>query len=95
MHPAVGGRGGAGSPQIDHGRIYCSNPAAVTTVSDGALSSNVRKTEKTRDVTPAPYNVLTTLSDYGGGDYLVQDGTIYFSNAADQRLYLQRVGSTR
>ena len=39
------------------------------------------------EVVPAPFNVRTRVHEYGGGAYLVHDGTIYFSNFKDQRLY--------
>ncbi|MBA3768750.1 MAG: S9 family peptidase, partial [Acidobacteria bacterium] len=35
------------------------------------------------------FNSRTRVHEYGGGDYAVLDGTIYFSNFADQRLYSQ------
>jgi len=35
----------------------------------------------------APYNVRTRVHEYGGSSCLVHDGTIYFSNYADQRFY--------
>lgn len=42
-------------------------------------------------ITPKGYNVRTRVHEYGGGDYLVQDGVIYFSNASDQRIYRQNL----
>ncbi len=45
------------------------------------------------DVTPAPYNVRTRVHEYGGGAFLVNDGVLYYSNFADQRLYRQAPGS--
>src|SRR5215510_345140 len=42
------------------------------------------------DVTPIGFNARTRVHEYGGGDYVVSDGTIIFSNFVDQRLYLQR-----
>lgn len=45
-----------------------------------------------QDVTPAPFNVRTRVHEYGGGSFLVADGTVYFSNFADQRLYRQEIG---
>jgi dipeptidyl aminopeptidase/acylaminoacyl peptidase len=44
------------------------------------------------DLTPDPFNVRTRVHEYGGGAYIVVDGTVYFSNFADQRLYQQPAG---
>jgi dipeptidyl aminopeptidase/acylaminoacyl peptidase len=44
------------------------------------------------DVTPRGFNARTTVHEYGGGAYLVDDGTVYCSNFADQRLYRQVPG---
>jgi dipeptidyl aminopeptidase/acylaminoacyl peptidase len=41
------------------------------------------------DVTPPDFNVRTRVHEYGGGAYALQQGTIYFSNFSDQRLYRQ------
>ncbi len=55
----------------------------------------VRRTaqHKTEDVTPAPFSVRTRVHEYGGGAYLVDDGVIYFSNFADNRVYRQELGA--
>src|SRR6516164_10378664 len=45
------------------------------------------------DQTPAGFNVRTRVHEYGGGAYLVSDGTVYFCNDADQRLYRQEPGA--
>jgi len=42
------------------------------------------------DVTPPPFNARTRVHEYGGGDYTVRDGAVYFSNFSDQRLYLRK-----
>lgn len=44
------------------------------------------------DVLPAPFNARTRVHEYGGGDYLVYDDTIYFSNFSDQKLHVLKVG---
>ncbi len=44
------------------------------------------------ELTPAPYNVRTTVYEYGGGAYAVSGGVVYFSNFGDQRLYRQAPG---
>jgi dipeptidyl aminopeptidase/acylaminoacyl peptidase len=41
------------------------------------------------DVTPAPFNARTRVHEYGGGAWTMHDGTLYFSNFADGRLYRQ------
>src|SRR5260370_34536545 len=38
---------------------------------------------------PKPYNARTRVHEYGGGSWTVREGTIYFSNFADGRLYRQ------
>ncbi|HYJ88504.1 MAG TPA: prolyl oligopeptidase family serine peptidase [Pyrinomonadaceae bacterium] len=44
------------------------------------------------DITPSSFNARTRAHEYGGGDYTVHKGDVYFSNFADQRLYVQRAG---
>jgi dipeptidyl aminopeptidase/acylaminoacyl peptidase len=41
------------------------------------------------DLTPEAYDVRTTAHEYGGGAYLIHEGTAFFSNFEDQRLYRQ------
>ncbi len=55
----------------------------------------VRRTPdgRTTDVTPSPFNARTRVHEYGGGSFVVADGTVYFSNFADQRLYRQDPGA--
>lgn len=45
------------------------------------------------DITPQEFNARTRVHEYGGGAYCVHDGTVYFSNFADQRIYTQVPGS--
>jgi dipeptidyl aminopeptidase/acylaminoacyl peptidase len=42
---------------------------------------------RTEDVTPQPFNARTRVHEYGGGNFAVDEGTVYFSNFADQRIY--------
>ena len=44
------------------------------------------------DVTPAPFNARTRVHEYGGGAFTVANGTVYFTNFDDQRLYRQGGG---
>ena len=62
---------------------------------EGGRCVIVRRTPdgKTSDVTPPPFNARTRVHEYGGGAFAVADGTVYFSNFADQRLYRQDRGA--
>ena len=41
------------------------------------------------EVNPASFNVRTRVHEYGGGAFLVVDGTVFFSNFTDQCIYKQ------
>jgi len=41
------------------------------------------------DITPAGFNVRTTVHEYGGGAFTMEGDTVIFSNYVDQRLYKQ------
>lgn len=47
----------------------------------------------TADVNPAPLNARTRVHEYGGGSFLVANGTAFFSNFSDHRLYRQDPGA--
>jgi dipeptidyl aminopeptidase/acylaminoacyl peptidase len=61
--------------------------------SEGGRSVLVRRRADgvLEDVTPMPFNVRTRVHEYGGGAYLVDRGTAWFSNFADQRIYQVRL----
>jgi dipeptidyl aminopeptidase/acylaminoacyl peptidase len=42
---------------------------------------------KREDVIPPDFNVRTRVHEYGGGEYLVHEEVVYFSNFTDQRFY--------
>ncbi len=44
------------------------------------------------DVTPTGFNARTKVHEYGGGSFWVHEGTVFFANFEDQRLYRQEVG---
>ncbi|MEM9275680.1 MAG: S9 family peptidase [Cyanobacteria bacterium P01_F01_bin.143] len=46
------------------------------------------------DITPQPFNIRTRVHEYGGGAYLIEDGTVYFSNYQDGRVYQQQIGKS-
>jgi dipeptidyl aminopeptidase/acylaminoacyl peptidase len=47
---------------------------------------------QTTDITLPPFNARTRVHEYGGGAYVVADGTVYFSHWDDQRMYRQDPG---
>jgi dipeptidyl aminopeptidase/acylaminoacyl peptidase len=48
--------------------------------------------EAQRDITPAEFNIRSRVHEYGGGSLLVVDGTVWFVNFTDQRVYEQLPG---
>jgi dipeptidyl aminopeptidase/acylaminoacyl peptidase len=44
------------------------------------------------DITPPGFNARTRVHEYGGGQYAVHDGTVWFANFDDQRVYRQDPG---
>jgi dipeptidyl aminopeptidase/acylaminoacyl peptidase len=86
----AGGEIGLEQVRIDGDDIYWIERRAH----EGGRKVIVRRSKdgQVADVTPAGFNARTRVHEYGGGDYTVSDGTIVFSNFADQRLYVQRPG---
>ncbi|MFD2364975.1 prolyl oligopeptidase family serine peptidase [Pseudoduganella sp. GCM10020061] len=42
------------------------------------------------ELTPAPFNARSRVHEYGGGSYVVADGVAWFTNFADNRVYVKR-----
>ena len=83
----VSGSVGLTQPAIDGEEIYW----VEMRPSEGGRQVIVRrdKSGQLTDVNPQPFNARTRVHEYGGGEYLVRDGVVYFSNFVDQRLYKQ------
>ncbi len=88
----VAGTIGLGEIAVDGGDVYWieSRP------SEGGRSVIVRRAPDgtITDITPHGFNSRTTVHEYGGGAYIIDSGTVYFSNFGDQRLYRQAPGET-
>ncbi|MBE0519715.1 S9 family peptidase [Candidatus Bathyarchaeota archaeon] len=82
---------GLGQIILDHEDIYW-NELRPT---EGGRIIIVRRTPdgQTTDMTQSPFNARTRVHEYGGGAFAIIDGTIYFSNFADQRIYRQEPGA--
>lgn len=63
---------------------------------EGGRSSVTKRSGDGRiaDVSPPGANVRTRAHEYGGGAYTVRDGTLYYSEFADRRLYTMEPGGT-
>jgi dipeptidyl aminopeptidase/acylaminoacyl peptidase len=87
----VAGTIGLGEIALDGSDVYWieSRPA------EKGRSVIVRRTPdgQMTDITPPEFSARTTVHEYGGGAYTVLDGTVYFSNHADQRIYRQAAQS--
>ena len=81
----VSGAVGLSQPTIDGADIYW----VEMRPSEGGRQVIVRRDVlgQLSDVNPQPFNARTRVHEYGGGDYLAANGTVYFTNFADQRLY--------
>jgi dipeptidyl aminopeptidase/acylaminoacyl peptidase len=79
-----------GDLALDGGDVYWSESRP----SEAGRSAIVRRTPDGQivDLIPPPFNARTRVHEYGGGAFAVADGTVYFSNFADQRLYRVRPG---
>lgn len=84
----VAGSIGLSQPLIDGGDIYWVEMRPT----EAGRSVIVERDELgfISDVTPPPFNARTRVHEYGGGDYAVRGGVVYFSNFSDQRLYVRR-----
>jgi len=87
----VAGTIGLGDVALDGEDIYW----VESRPSEGGRSVIVRRTpdENISDVTQPGFNARTTVHEYGGGAYIVEASTVYFSNFTDQRLYREEPGS--
>ncbi|MDZ4837029.1 MAG: prolyl oligopeptidase family serine peptidase [Candidatus Melainabacteria bacterium] len=52
-----------------------------------------RKDGKLEDALPKDFNVRNLVHEYGGISFMIENGTIYFVNFKDQRIYVQQQGS--
>ncbi|MEX6779551.1 prolyl oligopeptidase family serine peptidase [Limnospira fusiformis] len=87
----IKGAVGLADPAWDSGDIYWIEGRP----SEGGRNVIVRLTPKGDriDCTPAAFNARTRVHEYGGGSYTVSEGTVYFSNFADGRIYRQAIAS--
>jgi len=83
---------GLSQPRLSDGNIYWMEMRP----SESGRQVIVRQTPEGQrtDLTPAGFNARTRVHEYGGGDYAVHEGAVYFSNFTDQQLYKVTSNST-
>lgn len=83
----VEGSVGLGQPSFDSEDIYWMEMRPK----EGGRNVIVKRspTGSTVDINQPPLNARTRVHEYGGGDYVVHNGVVCFSNFTDQRLYRQ------
>ena len=88
----VGGSIGLSQPLMDGSDLYWIEMRPT----EGGRSVIVKRDAlgTVTDVNPQPFNARTRVHEYGGGDYAVRDGAVYFANFSDQRLYASIGGAT-
>jgi len=81
---------GLSNTAIDGADLYWSEGRPL----EGGRQVIVRRAPdgSTADVIAAPWYARSRVHEYGGGDWMVDNGTVYFSNFKDQRLYRVRAG---
>jgi dipeptidyl aminopeptidase/acylaminoacyl peptidase len=86
----VAGVIGLGQIQLDGDDIYWVEQRPA----EGGRNVVVRRRPDAtiEDITPPEYNARTRVHEYGGGAFMVRQGTVWFTNFKDQRLYRQDLG---
>lgn len=81
---------GLGQIALDGGDVYWT----VLRPSEGGRTAIERcdASGAVADVLPAEYSARTRVHEYGGGAFAVYEGTVWFCNDADQRIYRQDAG---
>jgi acetyl esterase/lipase len=83
---------GFGTIKVDGGNCYW----IETRPTEGGRHVIVKQTPDgtIQDITPTGFNARTRVHEYGGGAYTAYDGTVYFSNFEDQKIYRQEQGKS-
>src|SRR6202521_2900822 len=89
-HAIVAGVIGLGQIQLDGDDLYWIEQRPAEAGRNVVVRRRAGGTIE--DITPPEYNARTRVHEYGGGAYLVRQGTMWFKNYKDQRLYRQDPG---
>lgn len=88
----VSGSVGLSQPNINDSGVYW----VELRPSEGGRNVIVHRDQdgQTQDINPLPLNARTRVHEYGGGDYVLHGDTVFFSNFADQRMYVASSGDS-
>jgi len=83
---------GLGTLKLDNNNLYWLESRPNEGGRNVIVQQNIKG--ESREINSAPFNVRTRVHEYGGGAYLVNDDTVYFSNFLDQHIYRQTISET-
>jgi dipeptidyl aminopeptidase/acylaminoacyl peptidase len=76
-----------GSVAVDDGSVYWLERRPDEEGRGVVVRTDAGEPNDPVEVTPEDADVRTLVHEYGGGDFAVQDGTVFYAAFADQRLY--------
>lgn len=79
-----------GEVQLDNGNVYWSESRPQEKGRTALLCRDADG--RVQELVPPPYNVRTRVNEYGGASFEVEAGVVYFTNNADQRIYVVEDG---
>ncbi|MFH1878214.1 MAG: S9 family peptidase [Candidatus Omnitrophota bacterium] len=83
-----------GHTAVDRGNIYWVETRPSENGRNALMELDTHG--KISGLTPETFNVRTRVHEYGGGDFAVSGGVVYFSNFSDQKIYArERNGNIR
>jgi len=82
---------GIGSLAVNHGNIYWLEKRPQEEGRNLLIGYGNRG--ELKNFTPSPLSVRSKIHEYGGGAFVVEGNTIYFSNYQDGRIYQQIIGT--
>lgn len=82
---------GIGSLAVNQGNIYWLEKRPQEQGRNLLLGYG--NSEEVKIFTPAPLSVRSKIHEYGGGAFVVDENTIYFSNYQDGKIYQQVIGT--
>ena len=78
--------------EIDRAHIYWLESRPGEGGRNALMRTSLKSPATVHEVTSPTVNICTKVHEYGGGNYRVHEGVVYYANYFDQRLYAQEIG---